>query len=362
MALLFFPSSPHGWVPVLTAGLTIIGNVGYATSIVCANAFLPGLAREDPAVLQGVPEIPRQGERGGDEEEGQALLSNLAELALSSERLAVDDRERLGHPMSNGADSETSLSLAMSRISATGTAIGFGSGVTVLGLLLIPVVIDEGSTKSLCLAIGLSGLWWSVFTVPAWIGLPTGSQRTEKAGATPSLFGSLGTGWSRVGRMIHPQEVRKLPNLFTFLLAWIFLSDGESIMYYVYLNLTPGRLPHHNLYCDLVCLIFTTYAAFQGHLHRHPGPARSSLLVHPRTTVSETSWVDQSENATAYRFARGDYPVLCVSWNHLAFRRLEDRVGDVHCSYILRDGECTMAFAGALALALMTFAPAIWTF
>lgn len=232
MALLFFPSSPHGWVPVLTAGLTIIGNVGYATSIVCANAFLPGLAREDPAVLKGVPGFTRQGERGGDEdeEEGRALLSNLAESVLSSERLVVDDRERLGHLTNNGANSKTILSLAMSRISATGTAIGFGSGVTVLGLLLIPVVIGEGSTTSLCLAIGLSGLWWSVFTVPAWFGLPSGSRHLEKAGATPGLFGSLGTGWSRVGGMIHPQEIRKLPNLFTFLLAWIFLSDGKSIL------------------------------------------------------------------------------------------------------------------------------------
>jgi len=34
------------------------------------------------------------------------------------------------------------------------------------------------------------------------------------------------TGWKRVVEMISPSEMRQLPHLFVFLLAWIFLSDG----------------------------------------------------------------------------------------------------------------------------------------
>lgn len=115
-----------------------------------------------------------------------------------------------------------------------------------------------------------------------------------------------------------------------------------------YSDLTLIRLPHYDIYCNLVRLVFPAHAAFQGHLHWHPGPARSSVLVHPRAAVSETPWVDQSESTTTHRLASRGHPVLCVSWSHLAVRRLEDRVGDVHCSYILRDGECTIASAGSL--------------
>jgi UMF1 family MFS transporter len=111
----------------------------------------------------------------------------------------------------------------MSRLSSTGVALGFLSGVSVLTLLVIPVTVMHGTTASLRLAIGLSGAWWAVFTVPSWLGLPSGPKEPIQGRAGEWLS----TAWKRVGGMIKPREIRALPNLFTFLLAWIFLSDGE---------------------------------------------------------------------------------------------------------------------------------------
>lgn len=142
----------------------------------------------------------------------------------------IDSHTR--HPTA-GSPAAEDWSYTTSRLSSTCTALGFFSGVSVLALLLVPVTLMGGSTFSLRLAVGLSGVWWIVFLIPAAYGLPgvqdTGKGRTgRKAEERPAL----GDGWRRVGRMIRPDEVRRLSNLFTFLLTWIFLSDGTSIHLY----------------------------------------------------------------------------------------------------------------------------------
>lgn len=212
---LALPGTPHGWLPAVAALITLVGNVCYAASIVCANAFLPGLAREDPQVVAA-------------RDEAEAAERAHDEGAAGEVRESVDEEARALLPDASGdAASERAttryaalLSTTMSRLSSTGTAIGFFSGWAMLLLLLIPVTLGGGKTRSLELALGLCGLWWGVFSIPAIIGLPGG--RKEDA---PHHW--LRRAWARVGGMVRPSEMRELPNLFTYLLAWVFLSDGE---------------------------------------------------------------------------------------------------------------------------------------
>lgn len=258
IALLLFPPRQEAWIPVAAAGLTIVGNVGYATSIVCANAFLPGLAREDPdvvaaAIAAGV-DIGQSSPQGGEEAsvpgvadledeeagepridtegegEGQTLLSHAlvpAITSISPADLARADPDTISDAKGHENHHQALLSLTTSRISSTGTGLGFFSGVAVLALLTVPVTLGQGSTASLRLAIGLSGVWWAAFTIPAALGLPSGKEGKEAARDESGQGRFLTTAWKRVGRMIVPREMRRLPNLFTLLLAWIFLSDGE---------------------------------------------------------------------------------------------------------------------------------------
>ncbi|WWC91101.1 uncharacterized protein L201_006042 [Kwoniella dendrophila CBS 6074] len=250
---LFFPSTPSVSLPLIAALLFIIGNTAYATSIVCSNAFLPILAREDEdvkkAFKESVPIISESSENSQDDddtvgyrrasidEEGENVIPNglgIAVRAISTTDLAESDPDPLSSsgisPLGSRTHYETLLSLTISRLSSTGTALGFFSGVSVLTLLLIPVLLLNGTTFSLRLAIGLSGIWWAIFTIPSWIGLPSGSSSSlneisEDTSTVKEKFG-FKEAWKRIGHMLKPNEIRKLPNLYTFLIAWMFLSDG----------------------------------------------------------------------------------------------------------------------------------------
>ncbi|OCF35669.1 UMF1 family MFS transporter [Kwoniella heveanensis BCC8398] len=247
---LLFPPTPSTLLPALAALLFIVGNTAYATSVVCNNAFLPILAKEDEDVQQVYQQSRRHGRAAYDtdvssdrennaysraslDEEARNLLPGVlipAVRAISTTDLAESDPAQISKtPISPSSRThyETLLSLTTSRLSSTGTALGFLSGVSVLTLLLIPVLLLEGSTFALRLAIGLSGIWWAIFTIPSWRGLPGGGgDGTSKEDRAIGRAGGLKDAWKRIGRMISPREIRKLPNLYGFLLAWMFLSDG----------------------------------------------------------------------------------------------------------------------------------------
>ncbi|WRT69167.1 uncharacterized protein IL334_006151 [Kwoniella shivajii] len=235
---LLFPSTPNVGLPLIAAFLFIIGNTAYATSIVCSNAFLPALAREDEDVINALAEShntqPDSEEaetdavrRANSVEEGSNLLPQRivpAVRAISSIDLAESDpipKSPISRPHGSKSHYESLLSLTVSRLSSTGTALGFLSGVSVLALLLIPVLLLDGSTFSLRLAIGLSGIWWGIFTIPSWLGLPSGNKEDRR-----QPVGGLKDAWKRIGNMVKLNEMEKLPNLYTFLVAWMFLSDG----------------------------------------------------------------------------------------------------------------------------------------
>jgi UMF1 family MFS transporter len=109
------------------------------------------------------------------------------------------------------------------------------------------VTLMGGRTSSLRVAVGVSAIWWAVFTIPAWRGLPGGLNTVDQHRSTGAS--SLAHGWKRVAKMIKPSEIKSLPNLFTFLLAWIFLSDGMS-PYNLDTTALTIRFPHHNIHCD----------------------------------------------------------------------------------------------------------------
>lgn len=221
MLFLLFPSTPHRYTPLAAAVLTVVGSVAYATSIVCSNAFLPGLAKGDEKVSMA----SRAMVNSDDVAERRMSFVEETERLLASAVRADPTSDLFPPTLEPGPDTpySTSLSLSTSRLSSTGTALGFLSGLVMLIALIVPVTLLHGTTASLQLAIGLSGVWWAVFTVPAWYGLPGGDREGGgKAGSRTGLVNA----WRRVGGMVRWSEMKALPNLYTFLLAWIFLSDG----------------------------------------------------------------------------------------------------------------------------------------
>ena len=228
MLFSLFPSTPSTYIPLVAACLFVIGNAGIATAAVCSNAFLPGLAKEDEEVILAAKLLVVDTDGRTMVEEAQSLLSPVLSATTNIKS-------------SSDTDYATLLSLTTARLSSTATGLGFLSGFLMLIALIIPVTILNGSTGSLRLAVGLSGLWWAVFTVPAWIGLPSGERERGDEGDRRWLVHA----WMRVGRMVKSREMRALPNLYTFLFAWIFLSDGKFLRPLAFECPSDGEIGFH---------------------------------------------------------------------------------------------------------------------
>ncbi|KAG5716593.1 Autophagy-related protein 22-2 [Termitomyces sp. T112] len=215
--LLVLPSTSPLWI--LAAPLAIFANVGFGASIVAMNAYLPTLAKESPEVCQILAEF---------EDAQEARPSTTPD-----ENSDHPDSPLINHDTTSEVDRlrakyEAELSRVTSRISSFGIALGYGAGIFLLIIALIPVTLLQGSTFALRLAIGLSGVWWAVFTIPAAIWLP-GSGVVELSDPSPgqwSMKREVFAAWKRLGNMLRWTEIKKLRNTFKYLSAWFLLSDG----------------------------------------------------------------------------------------------------------------------------------------
>ena len=199
-SLFFFllPSSSPVWP--LSGLLSILANIGFSASIVVLNSYLPRLA-----------------------------ASSL--------------------PSTDHGDTEK-LSRATARISSQGIALGYTAGILLLLAVLYPVQLAGGSTKALRFAIGGSGVWWALFSVPALFLLPSGSASLDASSIAEEHEGLLAhesrevaapalatkwtvrrevvDAWKRLGSMLRWHNIRRLRNTFRYLAAWFLLSDGMA--------------------------------------------------------------------------------------------------------------------------------------
>lgn len=179
----------------------MFSNVGFGASIVAINAYLPALAKEAPEVLE--------------------VANGRADL--SEDTLSEDTEPLLPTSEDNQAEYDAVLSSTTARISSHGIAFGYIAGILLLVVALVPVTMLHGSTWSLRLAIGLSGLWWALGTIPAAMWLPPAE---EESGREWKFGREVAGAWMRLGNMLRLSEIRKLKNTFKYLAAWFLLSDG----------------------------------------------------------------------------------------------------------------------------------------
>ncbi|KJA16601.1 hypothetical protein HYPSUDRAFT_47216 [Hypholoma sublateritium FD-334 SS-4] len=228
---LLLPSTSPVWY--LSALLAMSANVGFGASIVAMNAYIPSLAQEAPEVVDIMSQLLALGDGPTADAEGDADGGSENASAPLLARSAPTDADR-----KNELETEyqVELSRATSRISSLGIALGYGAGICLLIVALIPVTKLGGSTFSLRLAIGLSGIWWAVFTIPAALWLPSSRpialssrRHTEPRDAENQEWNSrreIVAAWVRLRNMLRWSEIKKLRNTFKYLAAWFLLSDG----------------------------------------------------------------------------------------------------------------------------------------
>ncbi|KAL1730204.1 autophagy-related protein 22-like protein [Schizophyllum commune] len=204
---LLLPSTSRVWW--LCAVLGIFANVGFGASVVAMNAYLPELGRDAPSVVQ----LAQQ-----EENEASPLLDPPS---------PTDEDNSPSTAPKHNARYEAELSRTTSRISSMGIAFGYGAGILMLVLALIPVTLLKGSTWALRLAIGLSGVWWAAFSVVAGALLPSPPIVTTTPDTAPfALLPAILAAWRRLGGMLRPTEIAKLRTTFQYLAAWFLLSDA----------------------------------------------------------------------------------------------------------------------------------------
>ena len=212
----------------MCALLAIFANVGFGASVVAMNAYLPSLAKDSPEVSQAYSDLPSSFESQGDD----------VTLAVSADgELEEVSAPLLGYPIhsdTSQSNYNAALSRATSRISSLGIASGYGAGIILLLVALIPVTKLHGSTFSLRLAIGLSGIWWALFSIPAAIWLPNAANIEEphvesgtiKSDDNWTFSSEIMAAWKRLGIMLRWREIKRLKQTFRYLAAWFLLSDG----------------------------------------------------------------------------------------------------------------------------------------
>ena len=220
----------------------MFANVGFGASIVAMNSYIPSLAKEAPEVVKILNELEPVGDVSNtdiDSDPDTSTENPAAPLLGSSAPVDVDKRKHLEE------EYQAELSRATSRISSLGIALGYGAGIALLIVALIPVTKLHGSTFALRLAIGLSGIWWAVFTIPAAIWLPS-SQYTHPSQLRNgrddvdekewNFWREIVAAWVRLGNMLRWKEMKKLRNTFKYLAAWFLLSDGNSCIIFHHFN------------------------------------------------------------------------------------------------------------------------------
>ncbi|KAI8977803.1 autophagy-type protein 22 [Trametes punicea] len=243
MLFLLVPSTSPVWP--LVAPFAICANVGFGASIVALNAYIPTLAQGAQEVVAaranlvkllrgpGSPPEPRESSDSHEveAEADQPLLSRHSDEDLSPDARTIK------------AEHDRILSVTTSRISSQGIALGYAAGIVMLLLAFIPVRAMKGSTDSLRLAVGLSGVWWALFSLPAAAWLPgrssvapiaaTFGEEGEVAALASSaneenwsMTREIGRAWKRLGQMLRWREIVRLRNTFIYLAAWFLLSDG----------------------------------------------------------------------------------------------------------------------------------------
>ncbi|KAI0354428.1 autophagy-type protein 22 [Trametes cingulata] len=245
---LLVPSSSPVWP--LVAPLAICANVGFGASIVALNAYIPTLAQGAQEVVTAranllrllrAPSVPV------DAEPRQSAEAHEAASEAHEPLLGRASEEEHAQARTAKAEHDKVLSTTTSRISSQGIALGYAAGIVMLLLALIPVRAMKGSTDSLRLAIGLSGIWWALFSLPAAAWLPGASATPQGAIVLPedgeggdigvarpraederdwSMAREIARAWKRLGQMLKWREIKRLRNTFVYLAAWFLLSDG----------------------------------------------------------------------------------------------------------------------------------------
>ncbi|ORY24755.1 autophagy-related protein 22-like protein, partial [Naematelia encephala] len=248
LAFFLLPNTPSTSTPVLVTCLYILASGGSSISRICKNAFLPVLAREDQQVKVAWEAVEQRAERGSAGANSEVEERDVApEAVVDIERslpviiIANEQTPLVPTTKSPAMRFHTLLSLTTSHMSSIGLATAFASSLT-LTLALSAILASLHDTLSgLQICIGLTGVWWILFAIPAILGLPSGPRsiidQQQQQQQQPAFIGLR-----RIVSVLKRSSLRNIPNLALFLVSWLLLCDALNTLPYALILFAEIRL------------------------------------------------------------------------------------------------------------------------
>lgn len=215
LTMAFFLLPADSWLWPLSGLFAAGGNVSFGCVMVLLNSFLTEIRTNAPSVRAALADVL----------EAEAALVTARERARNTgDRHEVELRqEQLSSAHATYDHERESIS---GRTSARAIASGYASGIVCLALLLIPIVQAHSSPQSLRFAIGASGLYWGLASIPAIFWLRPMHLLSPPKSSTITGLEAVKQSWRGLGQMIR--EYKRLPVTFLYLACWFLLSDGEA--------------------------------------------------------------------------------------------------------------------------------------
>ena len=214
MSFYFVPDHPPQSLPAIAAGITTICITSYIYGNICANGYLPILARRSATLAE--PVVP------SSEDLARRDPSPYARRNGSTERQPLlPDKDVLD------------TSLITSRMSSLGMACGLVIAVVIQ--YFVHMALNQHVKISTCFAA--CGTWYAIAAIPSIVFLPghkelAAAQVTHARDEEDMEDGrGSGNGTDRsprsMSRMIDVvKSVNHMPNLRNLLLNWVIASDG----------------------------------------------------------------------------------------------------------------------------------------
>lgn len=179
--------------------LTVVVTSCYGDAFTCVNPYLPEVVQAHPDVIESRRRLGMEPveirDRETDDVEGDVELEGELEALIdsssssnSTDSADIDmEEERKTYYKVTGC--------LMGEICAFAIAMAFISSITVLLVTGLPLYLLGGSPFSLKLALGISGLWWIVWSIPALTWLPKPKQRKDDEMTWKMVGLELKKGW-----------------------------------------------------------------------------------------------------------------------------------------------------------------------
>lgn len=241
-SLLLLPSRPFAGKHLIGAALNLVASTNCIICSTCHDAYLPILARIAAQHTDGGSGKPS---RSASKSAVNRNRSFIQEVLREGEEAPLLD-QTINSPQASSENVSALIAVAepnqdqfevhSKRLSATGTALSYGTTMIALIGSSGLVAYLEDSSGSLQVVIALTGIWWALALIPAIWYLPGGGLREEshikgednlqaqqrmrgQVSNLPTL--AAGSDWRRLGKLFLRREMGRLPNLYLFL--WVFL-------------------------------------------------------------------------------------------------------------------------------------------